>query len=46
MTPLLTAMQATAVEPLPEQAAASTVDALAAAATAPANSLDLLELVL
>ncbi|WP_119717346.1 protein TolQ [Cognatilysobacter tabacisoli] len=46
MTPLLTAMQATAVEPLPEEAAASTVDALAAAATAPANSLDLLDLVL
>ncbi|MFC3551628.1 protein TolQ [Lysobacter cavernae] len=43
MTPLLTALQAATVEPLPEEAATAAVQAAAGTA---ANSLDLLDLVL
>ncbi len=47
MMSLLTALQATSVEPLPEEPASTAASTAAqAAATAPANSLDLLDLVL
>lgn len=46
MTLLLTALQATAIEPLPEEAASVASAASQAAVAVPANSLDLLDLVL